>query len=320
MTRTPHDQFAKQHLEALLEAIGSVTSSRKVVSETREVDIWFVPDDKAQATRAALGILGQMVSQQCVLEPFRNAVQAQDIRTCLGKLIDLSESLRRKARRDQQPFVEAEFPKLWILSPTVSNTLIEGFGLQQRAEWPQGFYFLPPMLHSALIAIHQLPVTPATLWLRLMGRNSVQRRAISELLTLPSEAPLKQQAIENLAVLQISLNLGQNLSEDDRELAMNLTPAYIQWRQETLQQGRQEGLQQGRREGRQEGRQEGMQEGLQQERSLILKLLNRKIGPIPAALMPQLEALPLSQLEALGEALLDFSNLRDLTDWLQSLK
>jgi hypothetical protein len=38
MTRTHHDLFAKQHLEALLETVGDVNSSRKIVSETHEVD------------------------------------------------------------------------------------------------------------------------------------------------------------------------------------------------------------------------------------------------------------------------------------------
>jgi ribosome biogenesis protein Tsr3 len=37
MTRTYHDLFAKQHLEALLEPVGTVTTSRKVISETREM-------------------------------------------------------------------------------------------------------------------------------------------------------------------------------------------------------------------------------------------------------------------------------------------
>jgi predicted transposase/invertase (TIGR01784 family) len=64
----------------------------------------------------------------------------------------------------------------------------------------------------------------------------------------------------------------------------------------------------------QEGRQEGRQEG---ERSLILKLLTRKIGMIPPETQSQIEALSLEQLEALGEALLDFSQSADLETWLQ---
>lgn len=76
MTCNRHDLFAKQHLEALLETVGDVTSSRKVVSETREVDIWFVPRDADRANLEALGILGQIAASACVIEPFRNPVQS----------------------------------------------------------------------------------------------------------------------------------------------------------------------------------------------------------------------------------------------------
>jgi predicted transposase/invertase (TIGR01784 family) len=60
-------------------------------------------------------------------------------------------------------------------------------------------------------------------------------------------------------------------------------------------------------------RQEGRQEG---ERSLVLRLLNRRVGTLPETIQTQVEALPLEQLEALGEALLDFTGLADLESWL----
>lgn len=58
-----------------------------------------------------------------------------------------------------------------------------------------------------------------------------------------------------------------------------------------------------------QGREEGMQAG---ERSLILRQLSRRLGDIPESLRSQIDALSLAQLEQLGEALLDFSNLTDL--------
>jgi predicted transposase/invertase (TIGR01784 family) len=72
--------------------------------------------------------------------------------------------------------------------------------------------------------------------------------------------------------------------------------------------------QEGREEGRIEGRVEGRVEG---ERSLILKQLSRRVGAVPPNLLSQIQALPSDQLEALGEALLDFSKLADLETWLQ---
>ncbi len=76
---------------------------------------------------------------------------------------------------------------------------------------------------------------------------------------------------------------------------MNLSTAYLEWEQKTLE------------EGRQEGRQE-----------LIIRQLNRRIGEIQPPLIQQIRTLPIEQLELLGEALLDFSTVANLEQWLKS--
>jgi Domain of unknown function (DUF4351) len=50
--------------------------------------------------------------------------------------------------------------------------------------------------------------------------------------------------------------------------------------------------------------------------ALILRQLTRRIGSVPPAIQVQVQALSLTQLEALSEALLDFSNPADLVNWL----
>ncbi len=62
-----------------------------------------------------------------------------------------------------------------------------------------------------------------------------------------------------------------------------------------------------------EDRQEGLQEG---EASVTLRQLNRRSGPLSDATAARIKALPLEQLEALAEALLDFSGPADLAAWL----
>jgi predicted transposase YdaD len=62
------------------------------------------------------------------------------------------------------------------------------------------------------------------------------------------------------------------------------------WYQEIRQEGRLEDEQRGRTEG---------------EKSLILRLLSRRVGTLPAGVEAQVQALELPRLEALGEALLD---------------
>jgi predicted transposase YdaD len=50
--------------------------------------------------------------------------------------------------------------------------------------------------------------------------------------------------------------------------------------------------------------------------ALVLRLLTRKVGELPAAILPQVQGLTLPQIEALGEALLEFTGLPDLQAWL----
>jgi predicted transposase YdaD len=66
-------------------------------------------------------------------------------------------------------------------------------------------------------------------------------------------------------------------------------------------------------EGEARGRLEGEARG---EAKLALRLLNRRCGPLNEATTARILALPLQQLEALTEALLDFSGPDDLSAWL----
>jgi Domain of unknown function (DUF4351) len=52
--------------------------------------------------------------------------------------------------------------------------------------------------------------------------------------------------------------------------------------------------------------------------ALVLRLLNRRVGNVSIELETRVKALPLSQLEELGEALLDFSQIEDLVAWLDA--
>jgi predicted transposase YdaD len=56
---------------------------------------------------------------------------------------------------------------------------------------------------------------------------------------------------------------------------------------------------------------------VQGELNLVLRQLTRRFGAIAPTTEAQIRQLSLSQLEAIGEALLDFSSLSDLDGWLQ---
>lgn len=68
-------------------------------------------------------------------------------------------------------------------------------------------------------------------------------------------------------------------------------------------------------------RESGKAQGRREEAvSLILRLLNRRLGEISSTLGQQIRELSLEQLETLGEALLDFTSLTDLTTWLSEIE
>jgi predicted transposase YdaD len=69
--------------------------------------------------------------------------------------------------------------------------------------------------------------------------------------------------------------------------------------------------------GLEERQQKGRLEGRQAEAAaMTLRLLQRRCGPLPSDQQQRIQALPLAELEALADALMDFQGIADLTSWL----
>jgi hypothetical protein len=239
MTRFPYDQFAKDYLEELLQPLGSVQVPRRVAGEVREIDVWFAPDTSSPVVEASkLGLLGRFATTPAIFEPFRNAATATEICNCLLKLLEIRGEFEREANRNQQRLEESNLPRLWILSPTASQGILDGFGaIVDEENWLTGVYCLPKYLRTAIVAIHQLPRTTETLWLRILGKGKVQQQAIDEIEALPEEEPLRTRALELLYSLKITLEVSQNLDTEDRELIMRLSPLYTQKLAAATEQG-----------------------------------------------------------------------------------
>lgn len=69
----------------------------------------------------------------------------------------------------------------------------------------------------------------------------------------------------------------------------------------------------GEERGREQGREQGLKTG---ELEITLRLLRRRCGGLTASQVARIRALPLPQLEALADALLDFQSAADLDAWL----
>ncbi|MFN6513922.1 MAG: DUF4351 domain-containing protein [Nostoc sp. CreGUA01] len=296
MTRFIHDQFAKDYLEELLKDYGEVKASEKISGEIKEIDVLFTPFQQQNSNLQILGLLGRFAEHPAIIEPFRNPASTDEICDCILKLLEVKALLRREAKANKTKLQDSEIPQLWVLTPTISETRLSSFGTVQKDDWLSGVHFLPDALRTAIVAIHQLPQTPETLWLRLLGRGSIQSQAIIELQALPLNHPYQKATLELVYNLRENLRVNQELQADDRELIMRLEPLY----------------QRDREQAKQEGKQEGRQEG---EQNLILRLLNRRFGEIDASLIERVQELSIEQLENLGEALLDFTTVADLENW-----
>lgn len=297
MTRFIHDQFAKDYLEELLKPYGEVQAASQVAGEIREIDVLFTPFSHQTTNTELLGLLGKLATTPAIFEPFRNPASTEEICDCLLKSLEVRSGLRRAAKREQTSKVKIEIPKLWILTPTASRNIISGFSGITKPDSLPGIYYLAKSLHAAIVVIHQLPQTQETLWLRLLGRGTVQKRAIDELAALPLNQPYVKITLELLYNLQKNLKINQSSQTEDQELIMRLAPLYQQ--------------------DRELAKQEGLEEGLQKEKRLIIRLLNRRIGEIDSLLIQKVQELTVEKLEELGEALLDFTSVTDLETWLE---
>jgi hypothetical protein len=291
MTRQSHDQFAKEYLEELLTPLGTIKKSEKVKSEIQEIDVWFEPFSDQNQENLPLGLLGKMAKTQCLIEPFRNLPSEIEIRSCLLKLYAVHGDVVRKAKRENRNIAESELPILWILTPTFSSRMIAGLGANEIVEdWVKGVYFLPNILKTAIVAIHQLPVNEDTLWLRVLGKGGTQKRAVEELTELPENNPFRENLLEILADWRKNLELRDNLSKEQEEVIMNLSPAYLQQIEDWKQEGKQEGK-------------------LEAELYFITSLLEGRFGSLDAELSGVVEKIANIPISERTQLLLSLGNL-----------
>lgn len=156
--------------------------------------------------------------------------------------------------------------------------------------------------------IRQLP-----LWVGLMVLTTVdEAQAPEEARALLSRAqaapPAESRVIIDMVVTIISYRFGQ-ITRQEVERMLNITfeetRVYQEVKEDALREGRQEGLR------------EGLQEGQQLEAArLIARQLGKRFGELPEDIRMSITALPLTVLEELSEALLDFSEIAEVQRWL----
>lgn len=248
MSRTPFDQFAKQFFEAFLTPLGEVQTNFEVPGEPRFIDIWFSPSNQGNVNTDDLGILAKIATLPCLIEPFRNQPNLSEVRSCLLKLFHVITDFQRQSKREEKTVLEDDLPQLWIITPSASDDLLLKFSANPREDWLEGIYFLGEGLKTGIIAVNELPRTPETLWLRILGRGVIQKQAIDEVIGFDVEDPRRSRILQLLATWKISIEASSLLEQEDRELIMQLSQAYLEWEQETKRSGIEQGMQQGQRQ------------------------------------------------------------------------
>ncbi|MDQ3814170.1 MAG: DUF4351 domain-containing protein, partial [Armatimonadota bacterium] len=195
-----------------------------------------------------------------------------------------------RPRRAEPDRFEVAFPDLTVLEFRYRVIQLN------RLSW-RDFVRHPNPIASALMS--KMKIAPRE-------RPHVKLECLRLLATLKLN-PARMQLISGFIDTYLQLNAEEERqfqaelrreSPEKQEVVMQLVTSWMK-----------EGLEQGRQEGRQEGRREG-------EEALVLRLLKRRVGLLPRGLRRRIHALPTEKLEALGEALLDFTQLSDLEDWL----
>ena len=137
------------------------------------------------------------------------------------------------------------------------------------------------------------------------------RQTIEQSLSLPDGRAI----IELISV--IIVYKFSNLSRDEVDAMLGIELQQTRVYQDAKAEGRTEGETIGEVRGEARGEARGLERGRTEEgRALVLRLLTRKLGNIDPAIQARVNSLELDRIEFLGEALLDFTQMGDLTSWL----
>jgi hypothetical protein len=81
-----------------------------------------------------------------------------------------------------------------------------------------------------------------------LGKGLIQKQAVDEVMALPKGNNKRSAILKLLYTWKISIQVSQEFELEERELIMNLSQAYLEWEQETIERGKEIGKEQERRQ------------------------------------------------------------------------
>ena len=286
--RTRFDQFGKQMVRSAVASRGAVETDAEVPADTRRIDLWFMPDPACEPVPGYLGLLGRITAGPSTLEFFHNTPSGEELADCLIKHGQFRHYL--SLRKPPPPI-----PTQWVISSGRPNGGIEGLRLYRLEDWPLGIYEGPPLLWTRLVVVSELPVTPDTLLLRLLGAGQVLKQAIAELKALQAEDPARSLALPLLVRLRLEIPPDPaQRTDDDQEFLMQTQDIVETWRQEAIQEGVKQGVQQG-------------------ECAVLLRLLRQRFGDaVDAHLEQRIATASIDQIDLWAMRILSATTLAEV--------
>jgi hypothetical protein len=260
MTRQPHDQYSKEALLEILAFFGGKAEGQRFIhpKEVYYADISFEPPPTLSETDLEkVGVLGDMITTPCLIEYFWTPPTRMETRLCLMKLFSwhgdiLREAKRKKKEMDEknpqqvknlQEILPKVLPKLWILTTSASQEFLASFDVKaSQPKWCKGFYFMGVAMNTGIVVIDELPETLETVWLRILGTDKTQQKAIETFATLKDKGLLLDNVLDVFYKWHEDTKAQDNLTPEDKELLMTLSPAYEKSRHQAILEGMQIGL------------------------------------------------------------------------------
>jgi hypothetical protein len=154
---------------------------------------------------------------------------------------------------------EVPFPRLWIISAGRPETVLARYEMRRmdvdtdgdenmdEDGWLRGFWQAADGHALHVMVLRDLPETPDTLLLRLLGTGKTHARAVDELVALPRDSWQYLLAMPLLLAFRFHVPPGlYDDSEGNMQYTEKLDRLYAAWEQRVKRQGLEQGLEQGR--------------------------------------------------------------------------
>lgn len=163
------EQLKKDYLFEFLSSQGEIETGRTITTPTlKDIDLWFVRDSSKLVEEKNLFI--QLTKTRALFEYYYDPITPDDIRQSLRKLLAVLGEFSRLARAKKKKLSNFELPRLWILTPSISEDILTECSSAESKD-TSGIYFWAPAFRTAFVVIDRLPVTRETLWLRVLGQG-----------------------------------------------------------------------------------------------------------------------------------------------------